>query len=131
NGARIKIGNIMVAVNVATMLAPAVGAALLMLGSWRWIYAAQAGLGVILMLAVFFGFSESARIDPASHPNSAITDSYLRVLRHPASFGYVLVGAAAGATVFAYVTGASLFFIGVVGERPDPNCLLLRRCSSP
>jgi DHA1 family bicyclomycin/chloramphenicol resistance-like MFS transporter len=129
NAARNKIGNIMVAVNVATMIAPTAGAALLMLGSWRWIYAAQAGIGVILLLAVFLGFSESARIDSALRPTSAITESYLRVLRHPASFGYALVGAAAGATVFAYVTGASLFFVGVVGMRPDQYGLIFSACS--
>jgi MFS transporter, DHA1 family, multidrug resistance protein len=129
DAARIKIGNLMVAVNVATMIAPTAGAALLMLGSWRWIYATQGGIGVILMLVVFMGFSESARIDPAVRPNWAIAESYLRVLRHPAAFGYVLVGAAAGGTVFAYVTGASLFFIGVVGMRPDQYGLIFSACS--
>ena len=129
DAARIKIGNLMVAVNVATMIAPTAGAALLMLGSWRWIYATQGGIGVILMLVVFIGFSESARIDPAVRPNWAIAESYLRVLRHPAAFGYVLVGAAAGGTVFAYVTGASLFFIGVVGMRPDQYGLIFSACS--
>jgi MFS transporter, DHA1 family, multidrug resistance protein len=129
DAARIKIGNIMVTVNVATMIAPTAGAALLTLGSWRWIYAIQAGIGAILSLVVFFGFSESARIDPALRLNSAVTESYLRVLRHPASFGYVLVGAAAAATVFAYVTGASLFFIGVVGMRPDQYGLIFSACS--
>jgi DHA1 family bicyclomycin/chloramphenicol resistance-like MFS transporter len=129
NAARIKIGNLMVAVNVATMIAPTAGAALLTLGSWRWIYATQTGIGVFLLLVVFWGFSESARIDPALRPNWAIAENYLRVLRHPASFGYVLVGAAAGATVFAYVTGASLFFIGVVGMRPDQYGLIFSACS--
>ena len=130
NAARIKIANVMVAVNVATVVAPTAGAALLTLGNWRLIYAAQAGIGVILSLVVLFGLSESARIDPTLRPNSAIVESYLRVLTHPVSFGYVLVGAAAGATVFAYVTGASLFFIGVVGMRPDQYGLIFSACSA-
>jgi len=51
------------------------------------------------------------------------------VLTHPVSFGFVLVGAAAGA-VFAYITGASLFFIGVVGLRPDQYGLIFSACSA-
>ena len=127
NAARTKIANVMVAVNVATMIAPTAGAALLMLGNWRLIYAIQAGIGLILLLTVLFGFSESARIDPT--PRSTVS-SYRRVLTHPISFGYVLVGAAAGATVFAYVAGASLFFIGVVGLRPDQYGLIFSACSA-
>ena len=52
------------------------------------------------------------------------------MLAHPVSLGYVLVGAAAGATVFAYVTGASLFFIGVVRLPPDQYGLIFSACSA-
>jgi MFS transporter, DHA1 family, multidrug resistance protein len=130
NAARIKIANVMVAVNVATMVAPTAGATLLTLGNWRLIYAVQAGIGLILLLAVLFGLSESARIDLTLRPSSAIVSSYLRVLTHPVSFGYILVGAAAGAAVFAYVTGASLFFIGVVELRPDQYGLIFSAAPS-
>ena len=130
NAARIRIANVMVAVNVATMIAPTAGAALLMLGSWRSIYAFQAGIGVVLLLAVLFGFSERARIGPNPRPNETLVSSYRRVLTHPVSLGYILVGAAAGATVFAYVTGAALFFVGVVGLRPDQYGLIFSACSA-
>ncbi len=130
NAARIKIANVMVAVNVATMVSPTAGAALLMLGNWRLIYAVQAGIGLILLLAVLFGLSESARINPTLRSGPAAVSSYLRVLTNPVSFGFVLVGAAAGATVFAYVTGASLFFIGVAGLRPDQYGLIFSACSA-
>jgi DHA1 family bicyclomycin/chloramphenicol resistance-like MFS transporter len=130
NAARIRIANVMVAVNVATMIAPTAGAALMMLGGWRSIYAFQAGLGVMLLLTVLFGFSESAKIDPKHRPNATLFASYRRLLTHPVSFGYVLVGAAAGATVFAYVSGASLFFVGVVGLRPDQYGLIFSACSA-
>jgi MFS transporter, DHA1 family, multidrug resistance protein len=130
DAARIKISNVTVAVNVATMIAPTAGAALLALGSWRLIYAVQAGIGVILLLVLFLGFSESLKLDETHRPGAAITASYRRVLMHPVSLGYVLVGAAAGATVFAYVTGASLFFVGVVGLRPDQYGLIFSACSA-
>ena len=96
NAARIKIANVMVAANVTTMVSPTAGAALLMLGNWRLIYAVQAGIGLILLLAVLFGLSESARIDPPLRSGPAVVSSYLRVLTNPVSFGFVMVGACKG-----------------------------------
>jgi DHA1 family bicyclomycin/chloramphenicol resistance-like MFS transporter len=131
NTARTKIANVVIAINVVTVIAPTAGSALLALGSWRLIYAVQAATGLVLLLAVLLGFTESAKIDPANRLlPSAVVRSYLRVLTHPISFGYILVGAAGGATVFAYVTGSSLFFIGVVGLRPEQYGLIFSACSA-
>jgi MFS transporter, DHA1 family, multidrug resistance protein len=129
--ARTKIANVVIAINVVTVIAPTLGAALLTLGNWRLIYTIQAGIGVILLLAVLLGLAESARIDSANRlaPTAAVR-SYLRVLTHPLSFAYILVGAAGGATVFAYVTGSSLFFIGVARLRPDQYGLIFSACST-
>src|SRR4029077_8823583 len=129
--ARTKIANVVVAINVVTVIAPTAGAALLTIGGWRSVYAIQAGIGAILLLAVLVGFAESARIDPTSRlAPAAVIRSYVRVLTHPVSLAYILVGAAGGATVFAYVTGSSLFFIGVVGLRPDQYGLIFSACSA-
>jgi MFS transporter, DHA1 family, multidrug resistance protein len=128
---RAKIASVMVAINVVTVIAPTAGAALLTIGGWRSIYAIQAGIGALLLLAVMLGFAESARIDPAKRlAPQAVIRSYVRVLTHPVSLAYILVGAAGGATVFAYVTGSSLFFIGVVGLRPDQYGLVFSACSA-
>lgn len=129
--ARAKIANVVVVINVMTVIAPTAGAALLTIGSWRAIYAIQAGIGVLLLLAVLFGFAESARVEFANRLAPAIViRSYLRVLTHPLSFAYILVGAASGAMVFAYVAGSSLFFIGVMGLRPDRYGLIFGACSA-
>jgi DHA1 family bicyclomycin/chloramphenicol resistance-like MFS transporter len=129
--ARAKIASVMVAINVVTVIAPTAGAALLTLGGWRLIYAIQAMIGALLLFVVLLGFTESARIDPANRlaPATAV-QSYVSVLTHPISFAYILVGAAGGATVFGYVTGSSLFFIGVVGLRPDQYGLIFSACSA-
>jgi MFS transporter, DHA1 family, multidrug resistance protein len=129
--ARAKIANVMATTNVATVIAPTAGAALLTIGSWRLIYTTQAVIGALLLLAVLLGFAESARIDPANRlAPAAVIRSYVRVQTHPLSFAYILVGAAGGATVFAYVTGSSLFFIGVLGLRPDQYGLIFSACSA-
>jgi MFS transporter, DHA1 family, multidrug resistance protein len=129
--ARAKIANVVVVVNVVTVIAPTAGAALLTIGTWRAIYAIQAGIGLLLLLAVLIGLAESAKIDPTNRLAPAVViRSYVRLLTHPLSFAYILVGAASGATVFAYVTGSSLFFIGVKGLRPDQYGLIFSACSA-
>src|SRR5215467_9352015 len=64
--ARAKIATVMAAINVVTVIAPTTGAALLTLGSWRLIYAIQAGIGALILLVVLLGFTESAKINPAN-----------------------------------------------------------------
>ncbi|VIO77725.1 multidrug effflux MFS transporter [Bradyrhizobium ivorense] len=129
--ARAKIASVVIAVNVVTVVAPSAGAALLAVGSWRLIYLTQAAAGSVLLLAVLLGFAETAKIAAAGRlrPSAVIAD-YRRVLTNPAALAFILVGAAGGATVFAYVTGSSLFFIGVVGLRPDQYGLIFSACSA-
>ena len=129
--ARAKIASVVVAINVVTVIAPTAGAALLTIGSWRLIYVIQAGIGALLLLAALLGFAESMKVDSTNRLAPAgVVRTYVRVLTHPIAFAYVLVGAAAGAAVFAYVAGSSLFFIGVVGLRPDQYGLIFSACSA-
>jgi DHA1 family bicyclomycin/chloramphenicol resistance-like MFS transporter len=129
--ARSKIAKVVIAINVVTLIAPTAGAELLAFSSWRLIYAIQAAIGALLFLAMLLGFAESARIDPANRLAPAtVAKSYVRVLTHPLSFAYILVGAATGATVFGYVTGSSLFFIDIVGLQPEQYGFIFSTCSA-
>jgi MFS transporter, DHA1 family, multidrug resistance protein len=130
DNARAKMSNLVIAVNVVTLIAPTAGAALLALGSWRLIYTTQFGMGLALLIALVTGFAESAKIDQTNRPApSIIGRSYLQILTNPTSSAYILVGAAAGGTVMAYVTGSSLFFINGMGLRPDQYGLIFSACS--
>jgi DHA1 family bicyclomycin/chloramphenicol resistance-like MFS transporter len=101
------------------MVAPTVGAALLMLGGWRVIYLVPIGAGFVLLLAMR-NFTESARINPATRLKpAAIARNYRRVLLHPVCLGNILCNAAAAGAVFAYITGSSLFFINALGLSPS------------
>ncbi|MCA1536682.1 multidrug effflux MFS transporter [Bradyrhizobium sp. NBAIM03] len=131
DAARTRIANVMVAVNIATVIAPTAGAALLATAGWRSIYAAQATMGFMLLVVVMFRFADTATIAPSARlVPTAVIESYHRVLTHPGSFSYILVGAAGGATVFAYVTGSSLFFVGAVGLSPGQYGLIFAACSA-
>jgi DHA1 family bicyclomycin/chloramphenicol resistance-like MFS transporter len=117
--ARVKLSYVAIATMAVPMIAPTAGAALLALGGWRLIHAVLAGIGCLLVLAMGLGFAESARLDPANRLVPAVVArNYLRVLRHRVCLGYILVNAAAFGALFAYVSGSSLFFIGVVGFAP-------------
>ncbi|MEA2729478.1 MAG: transporter, family, multidrug resistance protein [Acetobacteraceae bacterium] len=117
--ARAKMSYVVFAVNIVPMVAPTVGAALLVLGSWRVIYLVPVGAGFVLLLAMRY-FRESARIDPATRLQpAAIARNYLRVLLHPICLGNILCNAAAAGAVFAYITGSSLFFINALGLNPS------------
>ncbi|MEA2917601.1 MAG: transporter, family, multidrug resistance protein [Bradyrhizobium sp.] len=123
--ARAKIANVVIAIHVVPMVAPAAGAALLGLGGWRLIYAAQGAVGLVLLCVIWVGFTESARIDPDNRlMPSVIVRSYIRVLTHPISLGYILVAAAAVGAILAYATGSALFLIDVVGLTPSQYGLI-------
>jgi MFS transporter, DHA1 family, multidrug resistance protein len=116
--ARAKMSNVVLAINIVPMIAPTVGAALLVLGGWRTIYLVPIAGGLVL-LAAMMGFGESAKIDPNNRLSpAAVVKGYLRVLLHPACVGNILCNAAAAGAVFAYITGSSLFFINALGLTP-------------
>jgi MFS transporter, DHA1 family, multidrug resistance protein len=128
--ARTRLSYVAIATMVVPMIAPSAGAALLALGGWRAIHAVLAGVGVVLMLAMGLGFSETARIDPANRlVPSVIARNYLRVLMHPLCLGYILVNAAAFGALFAYVSGSSLYLINIVGLRPEQYGLVFAATS--
>jgi MFS transporter, DHA1 family, multidrug resistance protein len=128
--ARTRLSYVAIATMIVPMIAPSAGAALLALGGWRAIHAVLAGVGLLLLLAMWLGFAESARIDPANRlVPSAIARSYLRVLMHPLCLGYILVNAAGFGALFAYVSGSSLYLINVVGLRPGQYGLVFAATS--
>jgi DHA1 family bicyclomycin/chloramphenicol resistance-like MFS transporter len=130
HAARVKISYITMATMVVPMIAPTAGVALLAFAGWRSIHVVLAGVGTLLLLAMLFGFSESATLDPTSRlAPSVIARNYARVLTHPSCLGYLLVSAAAFGALFAYVSGSSLFLINVVGLRPQQYGLVFAATS--
>jgi len=128
--ARTRLSYVAIATLIVPMIAPTVGAALLELGSWRMIHGVLAGIGLLLLLVILIGFAESARLDPAKRLAPAVVGhDYLGVLRHPAGVAYILINATAFGALFAYVSGSPLFFINVLGLRPDQYGLVFAATS--
>jgi DHA1 family bicyclomycin/chloramphenicol resistance-like MFS transporter len=128
--ARAKISYIAMVTMVVPMIAPTAGVALLDLGGWRVIHAVLAGIGALFLPVVVLGFSESAALNPANRLiPSVVARNYLHVLTHPSCLGYILVNAAAFGSLFAYVSGSSLFLINIVGLRPEQYGLIFAATS--
>ncbi|MET0675639.1 MAG: MFS transporter, partial [Bradyrhizobium sp.] len=122
--ARAKMAHLVLAVNIVPMVAPTVGAALLLAGGWQAVYWVPVAGGCILLLAMR-NVAETAPLDRAgSFSPLAVARDYLSVLTNPVCLGNTLCNGAAAGTVFGYITGSSLFLIDVVGLGPGQYGLI-------
>jgi DHA1 family bicyclomycin/chloramphenicol resistance-like MFS transporter len=114
--ARVKQSYVNLAGGVAPIIAPTIGIVIASLGGWRAIYGALAIGATLLLLIASRGLGESApRGEPGALTVRSVLESYLRVLRHPVSLGFVLVIALNFGALFAYVSASSLVLIGLLG----------------
>jgi len=116
-----RLAVITVVTNVAPMVAPALGAALLFHLGWRAIYIANGLCGLILLLVVFFSLHETApRQDTQCEPLlSVMTGAYRRVFGHRRAMAYIVLNALGFSWMFAYITGSPLTFIGTFHTSPS------------
>jgi Major Facilitator Superfamily len=91
---------------LAPVLAPLIGALLLLAGSWRLIFLAQAALAVVLLVASAFSLPEtlppSARI--ALSPGAALA-AHRQLLANRSFAAFALVYGLAAGIIFAYIGG--------------------------
>ncbi len=108
-----RLAVITVVTNVAPMIAPALGAALLAHRGWRAIYLATGICGGILLLAVFFSLHETAPRQHSQHDPLLIvmSSAYRRVFSHRRAMAYIVLNALGFSWMFAYITGSPLTFI--------------------
>ncbi len=101
---------------VAPMIAPSVGGWLAAVVSWRAVFVALALFGGGILAAVYWRLDESR--SPATEAKARAEkwwESYADLFRHRRLMGYVLVGAANGATLFGYIATAPDLVIDVWG----------------
>jgi DHA1 family bicyclomycin/chloramphenicol resistance-like MFS transporter len=113
NEARAKLSYVGILRSFAPMIAPTLGAWMLMFGNWRWIYGFLAVGGLVILLVTYFGFAESAKHERVPLTFSALRQSYATVIKHRVSFGYVCLNALMFGGMFAYVSNSPLLLIGV------------------
>ena len=110
------LSRLMLVLGVAPVVAPSLGAAVLLRASWHWVFAALVVLAGALLLLAALALPETL---PAAHRRPlkvrSIVATYLELLRDVRFVILVLVGALAMSGLFAYIAGASFVLQGHYG----------------
>jgi MFS transporter, DHA1 family, multidrug resistance protein len=110
--ARLELAAVSVVFGVAPLIAPSLGAAILVFGSWRLIFAVLTVVSVLITLVALLLFEEShAPGNRRSLKPSAVAAGYRRALTNPACAGFSLLGGLLFAGLFAYVNVSPLLFM--------------------
>ena len=110
------MSRLMLVLGVAPVVAPSLGAAVLLKASWHWVFAALVVLAGGLLLLAALALPETL---PASHRRPlkvrSIAATYVEVVRDVRFVILVLVAALGMSGLFAYIAGASFVLQGHYG----------------
>ena len=111
---------LLLVMGLAPILAPFLGGALLLVGSWRLIFAVLTTFGVLIGAAVLWRLQESrsAATEAQARSESPLA-AYGALLRSRAVVGYVLAGSLSGAALFTYIADAPDLLITQYGVAPQ------------
>jgi DHA1 family bicyclomycin/chloramphenicol resistance-like MFS transporter len=110
--ARLHIAAVSLVFSAAPLIAPALGAGILFIGSWRWIYVVLTCVGAGLTVASLALFEESHA--PENRRNlkpSTVLAGYRRALTNPSCAGFSLLAGLVFAGLFAYVNVSPLLYM--------------------
>ncbi|MEH1822046.1 MAG: multidrug effflux MFS transporter [Nostoc sp.] len=114
--ARAQLSYVNLVMSVAPMIAPTIGGRVLMVAGWRAIYGTLAIAGLLLVLSIAVGLSESiGHRDVNAIQPVRLIKNYGRILTNPICLGYALVNAFNFGCMFAYVAGSPLVMLNVFG----------------
>jgi DHA1 family bicyclomycin/chloramphenicol resistance-like MFS transporter len=110
------LSRLMLVLGVAPVVAPSLGAAVLLHGSWHWVFTALVVLAGALLIVAALALPETL---PPSHRRPlrvrGIASTYVELLRDTRFVILVLVAALGMAGLFAYIAGASFVLQGTYG----------------
>ena len=110
------LSRLMLVLGVAPVVAPSLGAAVLLKASWHWVFAALVVMAGALLLLAALALPETL---PVSHRRPlkvrSIAATYVELLRDVRFIILVLVAALGMSALFAYIAGASFVLQGRYG----------------
>jgi MFS transporter, DHA1 family, multidrug resistance protein len=116
NAAATVLSRLMLVLGVAPVVAPSLGAAVLLHVSWHWVFTALVILAGALLLVAALALPETL---PPSHRRPlrvrGIAATYVELLRDARFVILVLVAALGMSGLFAYIAGASFVLQGTYG----------------
>lgn len=119
------LARLMLVVGVAPALAPLIGAQFLLLGTWRWMFVALAGFGVLLLVLAMTVVPESLPVERrrAGGVGPAVR-SYLGLLGDRTFMALALLSGFSMAGIFTYVSTATFVYQGEFGLSTQQFALL-------
>jgi DHA1 family bicyclomycin/chloramphenicol resistance-like MFS transporter len=118
--AQARLAVVTVVSQVAPIVAPVLGAALLGCVGWRGIYGVTAACGLLLLLIVRLSVDETATSPPGPKPPllGKLVRDYRKVLSHGSTMSHILVNALGFGWLFSYVSGSPLVLIDSLHASP-------------
>jgi MFS transporter, DHA1 family, multidrug resistance protein len=113
-----RIASITVVANVAPIVAPSIGVALLDSIHWRGIYAVMAACGLVAAFVTWRGLDESVRVMHTRFSVVRLARDYTSVLRHRDVASAILINGLGFGWMFAYVAGSPLVLLETLHVRP-------------
>jgi len=124
------IAYLTMAMVVAPMLAPTIGALLIDTFDWRAIFIVMAAIGVLLGLLVWLHLIETHPAQATASMLNGLGKGGLLLLRRREFIAYTLQSTFAISTFFAFISGAPYFMIGVLDRSATDYGLLFMIVSS-
>lgn len=118
NAMQHRLAAITVVANVAPIVAPSIGVALLAAIEWRGIYGVMAACGLLAAIATWIGLEESAPKRTGDLAKTGLLKQYWRVLTHRLVIGNILINGFGFGWMFAYVAGSPLVLLHVLHVKP-------------
>lgn len=112
------LSTLVLIMGLAPVLAPLIGAQILIHFGWQAIFIALAGFGLLCLVLIERGLEESWRPPDKPLTLHSIVLIYARLLRHRRFMGYALSGSIAQAGMFAYISASAFVFIQVYEVDP-------------
>jgi DHA1 family bicyclomycin/chloramphenicol resistance-like MFS transporter len=109
---------------LAPVVAPLLGAAILLVGDWRSVFVALGTIGVLLTLCLVLLFRETLpRAERRPGTPVAVARGFATVLRERRFLASLAIGACAAVLLFAYVSGSSFLLQESFGADPGQFAL--------
>jgi len=105
---------------VAPILAPVLGGQILQATSWRGVFILLSGVGVFMLITVFWGLKETLPTTLRSKggiENTLLT--FKTLIKNKRFMGYALCQGFASAAMFAYISGSPFVIQNIFGASPQ------------
>ncbi|MBE7245141.1 MAG: multidrug effflux MFS transporter [Actinomycetospora chiangmaiensis] len=114
-----KLAILVTAMTLTPALAPAIGGVVSQAFGWRAVFVLLAGIVAILGALVILTLPETNRHKMALPGVGAIASAYLRLVRVPVFRAYLVAGACAGTSLYAFLAVAPFLLVNRLGRSPQ------------